>query len=83
MNPKASNIDIDYIIRNTKRFQGRRELIKHLRGERLTRQEAIKATCFDCTGWYADGAYDCEIETCPLYPYMPYRGKRGSNSSDE
>lgn len=53
-------------------FQGREELVKHYQGKRLTQREAIKAHCYDCTGYYSGGAGDCEIHTCPLYPFAPY-----------
>ncbi len=56
-----------------KRAKGRTERIKHLQGKKLTRQQAIFAHCFDCTGGYADGNRDCEINTCSLYPYHAYR----------
>jgi hypothetical protein len=57
------------------KFQGRKELLQHLEGKRLSYKKACLAKCFECMGGYADGAYDCRIEQCPLYPRMPYRGK--------
>ncbi|OPY76878.1 MAG: hypothetical protein A4E65_03027 [Syntrophorhabdus sp. PtaU1.Bin153] len=56
-----------------KKARGRAERIKHLRGERVTQREAILGHCYDCMGGYTDGARDCEIETCSLYPFHPYR----------
>lgn len=53
--------------------RGKNELIKHLSGERLTRNQAILARCYDCTGRYADGKYSCDIPDCPLYDFMPYK----------
>lgn len=35
--------------------------------------KAIKAKCFDCCGDMMDGKIDCEINTCPLYWWQPYR----------
>jgi hypothetical protein len=58
--------------REGKAFQGRQELIRHYQGKRLTLAEAIKAHCYECTGYYDDGAEDCGIPSCPLYPYAPY-----------
>jgi len=55
------------------RAEGRSERIKSFEGVRLTRDEAIMAHCYDCMGGYTDGAVDCEMSTCSLYPYMPYR----------
>lgn len=53
---------------------GKRFLLKHLQGESLTRDQAIKAMCCDCSGYYIDGRTDCKTEHCPLYTFMPYRG---------
>ena len=53
--------------------RGRKELLKHLDGQRLTQRQAILAKCYDCLGYYADGKVCCEITDCPLFPYMPYR----------
>jgi len=55
---------------------GKTNLLKHLYGQSLTRNQAILAKCADCCGYYIDGRADCEIEDCPLYPFMPYRGKK-------
>jgi len=52
--------------------QGRSEYIAHLSGKRLTRDRAIRAKCYDCMGYFADGKVDCEQTNCPLYPFMPY-----------
>jgi len=57
------------------RFQGRDELAKHLAGEKIAKWQALKAKCYDCMGGYSDGAMDCELYSCPLYPFMPYKGK--------
>ncbi|MCX5812734.1 MAG: hypothetical protein NT178_09355 [Proteobacteria bacterium] len=56
-----------------KRAQGRGELIRHLKGERLTRNQAIKAKCYDCMGGFNDGIYSCEIPECSLFNFMPYK----------
>ena len=55
--------------------RGRKELLKHLDGERLTIRQMVLARCFDCMGYFVDGKADCEIPDCPLYPLMPYRKK--------
>lgn len=52
--------------------QGRSEIIAHLSGIRLTRDRAIRAKCYDCMGYFADGKDDCRQADCPLYPFMPY-----------
>jgi Zn-finger protein len=55
--------------------RGKRHLLDHLRGERLTHRQAILAKCCECTGYHADGRVDCRMSLCPLYPFMPYREK--------
>ena len=58
-----------------KKRAGRRELIKHLEGTRITRGQAIKAKCYDCNGMGEFG--DCDMVGCPLLPFSPYnRHKR-------
>jgi hypothetical protein len=56
--------------------RGKTNLIRYLEGERLTQREAILAKCCDCAGYHSDGRVDCRMPDCPLYPYMPYRGKK-------
>ena len=56
--------------------RGQKEMIKFLRGKRLTQREAIIAACYDCQGYYADGVVDCESKLCPLYQYHPYNKNR-------
>ena len=51
-------------------------LRKHLRGERITQREGILAKCADCMAYFVDGRYDCENSVCPLYPWMPFLGRR-------
>jgi len=57
--------------------RGQSEIKRYLGGEVLSATQAIKAKCYDCMGYYADGNVDCETPTCPLYGYMPY-GKGGA-----
>jgi hypothetical protein len=52
---------------------GKGDLIKHLKGKRLTRQGAIKAKCYDCNGMGESD--ECDMEHCSLYPYSPYARK--------
>ena len=54
--------------------RGKKELIKHLKGGKLTRSQAVKAHCYDCSGM---GELKlCEQETCPLLPYSPYKSHK-------
>jgi len=64
----------DEIIKSAERGplrKGKNDLIKHLKGQRLTQRQAIRAKCFDCNGMGELGT--CEIQTCALWPYSPYR----------
>lgn len=54
-------------------FQGKKELLKHLNKEDLSARLAIKAKCYCCMGYFADGKQDCKLTNCPLYPFMAYR----------
>jgi len=58
-----------------RKAKGNTELTKHLKGIRLTQRQMILAKCYDCMNGYLDGKVDCKIKECPLYPFMPYRGK--------
>ena len=53
---------------------GKNQLIKYLKGGRLTRQQAIKAKCYECNG--LGESNECDIEECSLYPYSPYKSKK-------
>ena len=57
-------------------FQGKRELIAYLEGKDVHKSPSIKAMCYGCMGGYPNGAMDCLLVRCPLYPFMPYRGKQ-------
>lgn len=54
---------------------GRRYLIAHAEGKKLTFRQSALAKCCECCGGYVDGFVDCRVATCPLYPFMPYRLK--------
>jgi hypothetical protein len=60
------------------RRKGKSEYIKILKGQYCTQRERILAKCYDCMGYYADGAEDCRVSSCPLYKLMPYR-ERGDS----
>ena len=64
------------ITRNGKSAQGKKELLKHLDGKKLTLRQAVAAKCYDCGGYYQDGKIDCDLISCPLHPFMPYRIKK-------
>lgn len=46
-----------------------------MKGKIPTRKEAIETFCWQCLGFYIDGKSDCENKACPLYTFMPYKGK--------
>lgn len=55
-----------------KRAQGQRELIACLKGQRVTPLGLIRAYCYDCMSYFADGIVDCDNPICPLYKRQPY-----------
>jgi hypothetical protein len=74
----AINETIAYVKNYGKTTKGKAEYLKFLTGFRVTRNQAIKAKCYECSGYYHDSTdgvkgRDCKIPTCPLYPYMPFR----------
>jgi len=70
---KVSDLDhADDIEKNWMLAKDKKELLKHLRGERLSSTEAIRAKCYECMGGYGDDKVDCKIAKCPLHSIMPY-----------
>lgn len=73
------------IISNIKRYgktaQGKNELLKHLKGEKLTLRQATLARCYDCMGFYSDGKQDCKMPKCPLHPFMAYNENKLKRTS--
>jgi len=61
---------------------GRTQYLRFLHGEKLTHREAILAKCYDCDGGHSDGRYDCEVPSCSLRLFMPYKGKFAPESSN-
>lgn len=59
---------------------GRTQYQRYLQGEKLTYREAVLAKCYDCDGGHSDGRYDCEVLSCPLRMYMPYKDKYSPHS---
>jgi hypothetical protein len=64
---------IEWIERYGKQAQGKNELIRSLYGEKLTLNQAVKAHCYECMGYYIDGKVDCKVPECSLYFRMPFR----------
>ena len=67
---------LEVVLSVKKESAGKSNLIKHLKGKRLTQRQAILAKCCDCMGYYVDGRNDCEMPECPLYPFMPYQADK-------
>lgn len=73
---KQTDRKIESIERHGMHALGRRELVRHLEGGKVTQQQAIRAKCYECNGYYADGKGECAMPDCPLYPFMPYNPNR-------
>lgn len=56
--------------KNGNKRAGQADLIKHLQGKRITRNQGIKGHCYDCQGMGEDPT--CEDAECSLSPYSPY-----------
>jgi hypothetical protein len=67
---------INEIERSGKMAAGRKDLINHLSGKRITQRQAIQATCYECQGYCSDGREDCEKSECPLYPFSQFNSQR-------
>lgn len=68
--------EIETIEKNGKAGKGKRLLLAYLRGEKLTRGQAMAAKCYECLGYCVDGMKDCEVQNCPMYPYRPYKNSK-------
>ena len=64
---------VQWIEQHGKTARGKRELLKYLNKETLTLRQAVLACCYLCTGYFDEGRLDCEIDYCPLHPFMIYR----------
>lgn len=64
---------IESIKKHGESAQGRKELMRYLKGKSLSLSESVVARCYDCMSYYADGVADCKSPDCPLYLFMPYR----------
>lgn len=75
---KKAELEAHYldIQKNGKLARGKTEYLKYLRGEVLSRREAMLAKCFDCCCFYIDGKVDCITVSCPMYDFMPFREQK-------
>lgn len=67
---KVVDIDMLRSARGGKKRAGQSNLISYLSGKRITRDQSIKAKCYECNGMGEQ--LDCDIEACALFPYSPY-----------
>ena len=68
-------MNIEDVQKYGKRFAGRTQLIKYLKGEKITRSESMAAKCYSCQNGYADGRNDCLVFHCPIYPFTAYTSR--------
>ena len=68
---KEASMDLLESAKSGKRRQGQLQLIKYLNGGSLTRQQAIKAKCYDCDGMGDTG--ECALKDCPLHPHSHFK----------
>ena len=66
-------MDLLQSAKNGTKRRGKKELIKHLEGKKLTWGQAIRAKCYDCNGMGEQK--DCDNLECPLLPYTSCRKK--------
>ncbi len=60
-------------IEKSPRALGKKQLLAHMKGVKLTAKGRILAKCFECMCGYADGKRSCKEKDCSLYPLMPYK----------
>jgi hypothetical protein len=68
--------ELQEVLSTVKQSAGRDCQQKYLSGENINKTEAMLAKCAECCGWYADGKKDCEVPTCAIYPWMPYKTRK-------
>lgn len=71
----------EHIAMSMPRKAGKSEYLRHLNGERLTRDEAIRAKCYECIG--GEVTKPCKASTCPLIQYCTWNRSRSVHSEDE
>lgn len=76
-------MDRSETVENGMKARGKKELLNHLDGIRLSARQALAAKCYDCMGYFSDGKSDCQTPDCPLYPYMAYNPARKKKRKQE
>jgi len=70
-------------IKKSMPLSGRKHLLAHMEGKRLSFKQAILAKCFECMNGFIDGKQDCGIHDCPLYPWMPFSSRKALKKAVE
>lgn len=63
----------EWIVKNGLKAKGKTSLLALMNNEKVSLSKLIEAKCYECMGYFADGAVDCLMADCPLYSRMPYR----------
>lgn len=58
----------------------RQKWIKAL--QRRSMKTAVIAKCQDCMNWDNSQIRDCNVVTCPLWQYRPFKDKKGKNEAE-
>ncbi len=53
---------------------------KAMRGQ--SKAAAVKAKCLDCCNWQRVEIQYCPCDTCPLWPYRPYKASPSGSKKD-
>ena len=65
--------------------RGKRWLVKHLEGGKISRAQSVEAKCYDCLGMGDQSS--CDQASCPLYFFSPFKikvsGKSEGNATKE
>ena len=72
---KSQNSRVDTALKNAQKYPkqiGKADYIKFLKGGHLTRDEAIKAKCYECVG--GEDTEPCDVPLCPLTLYCQWNG---------
>lgn len=63
-------------VESAPKAQGKMEYLRWLKGEQISRKEAMDANCYVCMGYFVDGRGECSVRLCPMRDYMMYNPER-------
>ncbi len=66
-------------VKNWPRSAGKAHYLRFLQEEKLTRDEAIQAKCYECVG--GEDTEPCLVSTCPLTPFCQWNKPKKANTS--